>query len=474
MWPPFAFSCHDEGLDQSCAWRPEPTLPQIKLGMFYWQCGHHLAAWRHPRGVPDSGANLAHLIELAKLAEQGLFDMFFMADSVTWWRGSIEAMERDSYSTWIEPFTLMGALSQHTSHLGLVCTATTTYDQPYLIARHFASLDLISGGRAGRNLVTSGNPAEAESFGLDAHMEKTARYARGREFAHVVRGLWNSWSDGVFVRDKAACLYIDRTKLDVLDHRGEFFRVKGPLNVPPSPQGEPVLVQAGASEDGKELAAETAEVVFGAQTHIEPARAFYADVKGRMARYGRDPDSLKIMPGLFVCVGETKREAQRKYDELQDLIDPVVGLQLLSKRLEWDLTGCDVNGPLPELPHEKINSSRSKLMWDLAQREGYTIKDPYRHIAGARGHCQIIGTPKEIADMMEEWVATKACDGFNVMPPLFPDSLIEFNAMVIPELQRRGLFRRQYEGTTLRANLGLQRPAWSPQPPPTRTASKPR
>lgn len=435
-------------------------MPQMKLGMFYWQCGHHLAAWRHPDGIADSGANLPHLIELAKLAERGLFDMFFMADSVTWWRGSLEAMERDSYSTWIEPFTLMCALSQHTNHLGLVCTATTTYDQPYLIARHFASLDLISGGRAGWNLVTSGNAAEAESFGLEAHMEKSARYRRGREFAHVVRGLWNSWGDGAFVRDKGAGLYLDRTKLNAMQHRGEFFRVKGPLNVPPSPQGEPVMVQAGASEDGKDLAAETAEVVFGAQTHIEPARAFYADVKGRMANHRRDPDSLKIMPGLFVCVGRTRDEAAAKYEVLQDLIDPVVGLQLLSKRLEWDITGCDVDGPLPELPHDKINSSRSRLMYDLAAREGFTIKDLYRHIAGARGHCQIVGTPTQVADMMEEWVATKACDGFNIMPPVFPGSLVEFVDLVIPELQRRGLFRTRYEGTTLRDNLGLARPHW--------------
>lgn len=435
-------------------------MPLMKLGMFYWQCGHHLAAWRHRDGVADSGVNLPHLIEIAKLAERGLFDMFFMADSVTWWRGSLEAMERDSYSTWIEPFTLMGALSQHTKHLGLVCTATTTYDQPYLIARHFASLDLISGGRAGWNLVTSGNALEAESFGLDEHMEKTSRYRRGREFAHVVRGLWNSWEDGAFVRDKAAGRYIDKAKLNVMQHRGEFFRVKGPLNVAPSPQGEPVMVQAGASEDGKELAAETAEVVFGAQTHIGPARDFYADVKGRMKKYGREPDSLKIMPGLFACVGRTESEARSKYSELQELIDPVVGLQLLSKRLEWDLSGCNIDGRLPQLPHDKINSSRSKLMYDLAEREGYTIKQLYEHIAGARGHLQIVGTAKQVADLMEEWVATKACDGFNVMPPVFPGSLVDFNELVIPELQRRGLFRTKYEGTTLRANLGLTRPSW--------------
>ena len=440
------------------------TARQMKLGMFYWPCGHHLAAWRHPQGVVDCGSNIDHLIGLATLAERGLFDMFFMADSVSYWRGSLDAMVRDSYGTCIEPFTLMCALAQHTTHLGLACTATTTYDQPYLLARRFASLDLISKGRAGWNLVTSGNHAEADSFGLPEHMEKAARYRRGAEFAHLVRGLWNSWGEGAFVRDKQAGLYVDRDKLSILEHRGEFFKARGPLNVQPSPQGEPVLVQAGASDAGRELAAETAEVVFGAQTHIEPARAFYADVKGRMKTYGRDPDSLKIMPGLFACVGETKAEAQKKYDVLQDLIDPVVGLQLLTKRLEWDLTGCDVDEPLPALPLDKINSSRATLMVELGKRNGYTVRDLYRHIAGARGHCQIIGTTKEIADMMEEWVTTRACDGFNVMPPVFPGSLVDFVEMVIPELQRRGIYRTCYEGTTLRANLGLTRPVWRPTP----------
>ena len=285
----------------------------MKLGMFYWPCGHHIAAWRHPDGVPDSGSNLAHLIEIAQLAEEGLFDMFFMADSVSFWRGEMDAMTHDSYGTWIEPFTLMGALAQHTKHLGVVCTATTTYDQPFSLARRFASLDLISGGRAGWNLVTSGNKSEADSFGFDEHMEKDRRYKRAHEFAHVVRGLWNSWGEDVFIRDKESGIYFDKERLQVLEHEGEFFRARGPLNVPPSPQGEPVLVQAGASDDGRELAAETAEVIFGAQQTLEGAQEFYADVKGRMAAYGREPDGLKIMPGLLVCVAETHEEAVRKY-----------------------------------------------------------------------------------------------------------------------------------------------------------------
>ena len=433
---------------------------QMKLGMFYWPCGHHLAAWRHPDSVADSGANLPHLIELAKMAERGLFDMLFMADSLSFWRGDLEAMRHDSYGTWIEPFTLMCALAQHTKHIGLVCTSTTTYDQPYLLARRFASLDLVSGGRAGWNLITSANKAEAASFGFDQHMEKADRYRRAREFAHVVRGLWNSWEDGVYIRDKESGVYLDKDKVNVLEHEGAFFRARGPINVPPSPQGEPVMVQAGASDDGRELAAATAEVIFGAQQTLDGAQEFYGDVKGRMAAHGRQPDDLKIMPGLLVCVGHTNEEARRKYDRLQDLIDPRAGMELLSKRLDFDLTGYPVDGPLPDMPENKIVSTRRELFVDIARRENLTIRDLYRRVAGARGHMEVIGTPVEIVDMMEQWVAEKGCDGFNVMPPVFPGDLHDFVDLVVPELQRRGLYRTAYTGTTLRDNLGLTRPPW--------------
>jgi FMN-dependent oxidoreductase (nitrilotriacetate monooxygenase family) len=436
------------------------TKREMKLGMFYWPCGHHIAAWRHPEAIPDSGANLPHIVKLAQLAEEGLFDLFFMADSVSFWRGSLDAMIRDSYGAWIEPFTLLTALSQHTRHLGLVCTGTTTYDQPYLLARRFASLDLVSGGRAGWNLVTSGNRAEADSFGLAKHIDKPDRYRRGREFACAVRGLWNSYEDGAFLRDPASGRYLDPSKLHVLEHKGEFYGVRGPLNVPPSPQGEPVMVQAGASEDGKELAAELAEVVFGVQATIAGAKAFYADVKSRMPAYGRDPESLKIMPGLFPCIGRTRAEAQAKFDQLQDLIVPEVGLQLLSNRLGYDLAGHDVDGPLPEIPRDGLSSSRIELFVEMSRREQLSIRDLYRRIAGARGHYQFIGTPVELADLMEQWVSERACDGFNIMPPVFPASLRDFVDLVIPELQRRGLYRRAYESTTLRGNLGVSRPAW--------------
>ena len=433
----------------------------MKLGMFYWPCGHHMAAWRHPDGVADSGKNLLHLIELAKLAERGLFDMFFMADSVSFWRGTMDALSRDSHTAWIEPFTLMGALAQHTTHLGLVCTATSTYEQPFFLARRFASLDLISSGRSGWNLVTTGNEAAAQSFGFDEHIEKSVRYRSASEFAHVVRGLWNSWQDGAFVYDKEAGRFFDKDKLRVLEHAGEFYRVRGPLHVPSSPQGEPVLVQAGASEDGRVLAAQTAEVVFGAHQTLARAQEYYSDVKGRMAAFGRDPDSLKIMPGLSVSVASTHEKAVSKFDELQDLIDPKTGLELLTERLNYDLSGCEVDGYLPDIPADEIDGSRAELIIELARRENMTIRDLYRHFAGARGHCHISGSTEEVADMMEEWVSEGGCDGFNIMPPLFPSGLKDFIDLIVPELQRRGLFRTEYEGATLRENLELPRPPWS-------------
>ena len=433
---------------------------EMKLGMFYWPCGHHIAAWRHPDSVPNSGSNLPHIIELAQMAERGLFDMFFMADSVSFWRGELDAMTHDSYGTWIEPFTLMGAIAQHTKHLGVVCTATTTYDQPFSLARRFASLDIVSDGRAGWNLVTSGNRSEAESFGLEEHMEKSQRYRRAKEFAHVVRGLWSSWGEDVFIRDRESGVYFDKNKVQILEHDGEFFKIKGPINVPPSPQGEPVMVQAGASDDGRELAAETAEVIFGAQQTISGAKEFYADVKQRMNAYGRKPEDLKVMPGLLVCVAETHEAAVKKYEYLQDLIDPITGLQLLSKRLDYDVSGFPIDGPLPDIPRNKTSSTRVDLFIEIARRENLTIKDLYLRVAGARGHYEIIGSPIEVADLMEEWVADGACDGFNIMPPVFPSSLHDFIDLVIPELQRRGIYRTAYDGNTLRENLGLTRPSW--------------
>ena len=440
------------------------TARDMKLGMFYWPGGgQHMAAWRHPLAQPDFDSNVQSIICVAQLAEQGLFDMFFMADSLSFWRGSLEAMSHDAAGSYMEPFTVMATVAQHTKHLGLVCTATTTYDQPYLLARRFAGLDLASGGRAGWNLITSGNENVAASFGHAHHVEKSKRYSMAWEFAHVVRGLWHSWTHETFVRDQKSGLFFDPDKLFVLEHEGEFFKVRGPMIVPPSPQGEPVMVQAGASEDGRELAAATAEVVFAAQQRIDSAKAFYADVKGRMAAYGRDTDSLKIMPGLLYYVAETREQAQAEFEELQELIDPVMGLALLSQRLDFDFSRHDPDAPAEHFPVTPRGGSRAELVNEqIAKNPGITLKNLYQQFAASRGHGLVIGSVKDVADHMEQWLTEKACDGFNMMPPLYPRDLQRFVDLLMPELQRRGIYRTEYDATTLRGNLGITRPAWSP------------
>lgn len=430
---------------------------QMKLGMFLRPAGHHVAAWRIPGAQADAGVNFSHFVELAHMAERGLFDMLFLADTAAGPRGNAGA-SRMHYVAWLEPFTLMAGLAAVTRRVGLVCTASTTYDEPYHVARRFASLDHITGGRAGWNLVTSANPNEAQNFSRAAHPQKTVRYRRGREFAEIVRGLWDSWDDDAFIRDRQSGQFFDPEKLHRLDHKGEHFQVRGPLNVARPPQGHPVMVQAGASDDGKELAAETADVVFAAQPTIEGARSFYVDLKSRMSKYGRDPDHLKIMPGLFATVGRTREEAHAKYERLQDAIHPDVGVSILSNYIGFDLSGYPVDGPLPEIPDTGVNASRSELLSGIARRENLTIRQLYLRMAGGRGHYQIYGTPGEIADMMEEWFTTGAADGFNFMAPVLPQGLEDFVALVIPELQRRGLFRTQYEGPTLRENLEVPRP----------------
>ena len=290
-------------------------------------------------------------------------------------------------------------------------------------------------------------------------MDHTLRYERAKEFVDVVKALWDSWEDEAFLRDKESGIYFDPDKLHIPNHKGEHFSVRGPLNVARPIQGYPVVIQAGSSEDGKNLAAQTAEVIFTAQQTLAEAQAFYADVKGRLAQYGRNPDNLKIMPGVFPVIGRTEEEAREKYQQLQDLIDPAVGLSLLSVLVGGvDLSGYPLDGPLPNLPETNLQKSRLQLVSDLAQRDNLTIRQLYFAIAGARGHRTILGTPEQIADQLEDWFVNNGADGFNIMPPWLPGGLDEFVDLVIPELQRRGLFRTEYEGRTLRENLGLPRP----------------
>jgi len=433
---------------------------QIKLGMFLRPAGHHLAAWRHPRAQADAGVNFRHFIDVARTAERGLFDMLFSADSATANAVFNDAgLRRMSYVAWIEPFTLLAGLAAVTTHIGLACTASTTYEEPFSLARRFASLDHVSGGRAAWNLVTTGNHTAAQNFSMSEHPQKADRYRRAREFAEVVIGLWDSWEDDAFIRDRETGVFFDPQKMHRLAHAGEHFSVMGPLNVARSPQGRPVLVQAGASEEGIELAAETAEVVFAAAPTLADAKALYSDLKGRMVKHGRAPDDLKVMPGFFITVAPTRSEAQEKHEQLQSLLHSEVGLALLEQRTGLDLAGHDVDGPFPELPEGEVVSSRASLIRDMARKEDLTIRQTWERIAGGRGHFDFHGSASEVADVMEEWFTCGGADGFNIMPPIMPGGLDDFVDLVVPELQRRGLYRTRYEGTTLREHLGLKRPA---------------
>ncbi len=433
-------------------------MPEMKLGLFIRPSGHHIASWRHPNAHADAGVNFERFVHMAKVAERGLFDMLFSADTNSAWTTVGPGLHRQHYVTWLEPFTLLSALAGHTKDIGLVCTQSTSFDQPYNVARRFAALDHISGGRAGWNVVTTGNDLAALNYNQTAHLPKSERYKIAREFVDVVRGLWDSWDDDAFVRERETSLFFDPDKMHVLDHMGTYFQVKGPLNVARSPQGHPVVVQAGASDDGMDLAAATADVVFGASQSIDIARSFYSRLKGRLGRNGREPDDLKILPGLSVTVAPTLQEAQDKHEELQELIHPDVGLALLSRRIGHDVTGMDPDAPMPDLGANDEVGTRSGQMFDLARRENMTLRQLYKHFSAARGHMMVVGTPAMVADAMQEWFETGACDGFNVLPPMFPDDLEAFVDLVVPELQRRGLFRKRYEGRTLRDRLGLKAP----------------
>ena len=431
---------------------------EMKLGMFMREAGHHIAAWRTPEAPKSPGNNVQHIVGLAQTAEKGLFDMLFWADSAGIWGGDKADLSRMCRTAWIEPFTMLAGLAMVTKHIGLTCTMTSTYTEPFNLARHFMSLDVMSGGRAAWNLVTSANRAEAQNFNREAHIAKSDRYHRAREFAEVVVGLWRSWDDDAFIEDKKGGKFFDPEKLHVLDHVGDHFNVRGPLNVPRSRQGHPVMIQAGASAEGRELASATADIIFAATPTIEEARLYYSDVKARAARQGRDPDHVKIMPGAGIMVGNTDEEAEEKFDRLQKLIHPQLGVRQLSNYVNYDLSNFPVDGPLPPIPIDEISNSRVQLLVDMANRDNLTIRQLYEAISGSRGHMTLRGSIKTVADTLEEWFTTGAADGFNILFPTLPGGLNDFIEHVIPELQRRGMFRTAYKGTTLRENLGLPRP----------------
>ena len=430
---------------------------QLHLGAFMRPISIHTGAWRYPGAWPDANFNLAHIKRLIQTLEAAKFDAFFMADHLAVLNMPMDALKRSHTVTSFEPFTLLSALAMVTERIGLIATASTTYDEPYHIARRFASLDHLSGGRAAWNIVTTGNPETSLNFGSEQHLAHATRYARAREFYDVVTGLWDSWADDAFIRDVDSGLFFDPDKLHVLDHHGETLSVRGPLNVARPVQGWPVIVQAGASNAGRQLAAETAEVIFGAESTLASGKSFYADVKGRMQAIGRDPDHLKILPAAFVVVGESVAEAQAKRAHLDSLVHYDSGIRSLSIMLDFDVSGFDPDGPLPEIPESNASKSSRDRTVEYARAQGATIRQLAAK-AGSYAGLAFVGTAQTIADEMEAWLEERGSDGFNLMFPWLPGGLDAFTQEVVPELQRRGLFRTEYTGTMLRDHLGLPRP----------------
>ncbi|AZM91731.1 LLM class flavin-dependent oxidoreductase [Streptomyces sp. W1SF4] len=434
-----------------------PAPRTLHLNAFLMNAGHHDAAWRHPASTPERITDVRYFQELAGTAERGRLDSIFFADGVALW-----GKARYNALGGFEPITLLSAIAAVTEHIGLIATVSTTFNEPYNLARKFASLDHISGGRAGWNIVTSGTLDEARNFNREEHLEHGLRYDRAREFLDVATKLWDSWEDDAIVLDKERGIYADTDKLHPAAHKGEYFGVAGPLNVPRSPQGHPLLVQAGSSESGKEFAAQYAEAVFTAQQTLADGQTFYKDLKSRLARYGRTEDELLVLPGIAPVIGATEAEAKALERELTELQVPEYGLAQLSGMLGTDLTGADLDGPLPELPEEREingNKSRFTLVAEIARRDGLTLRQLIARLGAGRGHRVFAGTAEQIADQLEEWFTQGAADGFNIMAPVLPTGLTDFVDQVVPVLQERGLFRTEYEGRTLRENYGLARPA---------------
>ena len=430
---------------------------QLRLGAFMRPASIHTGAWRYPGAWPDANFNLGHMQRCIQTLERGKFDAFFMADHLAVLNMPVEALKRSHTVTSFEPFTLLSALAMCTRRIGLIATASTTFDAPFHVARRFASLDHISGGRAGWNIVTTSNPDSALNFGLEEHMEHDERYRRAREFYEVVTGLWDSFAEDAFVRDVGRGVFFEPERMHVLGHKGDYLSVRGPLNIARPIQGWPVIVQAGASEAGRQLAAETAELVFAPSADLQGGQALYADIKGRMPKAGRDPDDLKMLPGAFVVVGDTVEDAKAKRARLDSLVHYDSAIASLSIGLGVDASRFDPDAPLPEIPETSASQSGRQRTIDLAHREGLTVRQLAQRLGGYAG-LAFVGTPRTIADEMEEWLETRGSDGFNVMFPYLPGGLDDFVDKVIPELQGRGLFRREYEGATLRENLGLPRP----------------
>ncbi|WP_198912687.1 LLM class flavin-dependent oxidoreductase [Acetobacter musti] len=420
----------------------------MHLGLFLLGTGSHVAGWRYP-GAIDRFTDIEAVRKTCQLAEAGKFDFIFMGDNL-----HADVTTHPSYAARFEPMTMLANVAAVTSHIGLGATMSTTYSDPFTVARMFASLDFISGGRAAWNAVTTASPAASANFGT-THPAHSSRYERAEEFIDVVTGLWDCWEKDALVADRKSGIYIDEAKLHPLKHKGKFFDVEGPLNIPRSPQGRPVITQAGGSAPGRKLAARTADVVFSVVQDIDEARSAYTTVKQEVAEFGRSPDDVTFLPGVMPVVGRTDREAFEILSELQGYVGEKDALGLLSDRLGTDMSAYDLDGPVPDLQQADTYHSFSSVMLAKAKRENMTLRDLYNLVASARGHWVLCGSAETVATTLIEWFETRAADGFNIMPPYLYGGLTSFIEGVVPRLQEHGVFRSDYAGTTLRENLGL-------------------
>ncbi|HYU12223.1 MAG TPA: LLM class flavin-dependent oxidoreductase [Stellaceae bacterium] len=433
---------------------------QLHLNLFISSRGHHEASWRHPAASPLALTDIRYYQDLAQRAEAALFDSVFLADQLALGEDVSQAGR-----AWLEPITVLAALAVSTSRIGLIATASTTYTEPFNLARQFASIDHISNGRAAWNIVTSWLATAARNFGGEGQVSHTDRYARGEKFMSVVKALWDSWAEEAVVDDRASGLYAKPDRIRPINHRGDFYRVAGPLNLPRCPQGRPVLVQAGSSDTGRRFAARHADAVFTAHVAKATAREFYADLKALAVAEGRVPEQMLILPGLSPMIAATEGEARRLAREVNELSDPEVGRKRLSGRFGGhDFSHLPLDRPLvpedfPAPDSVEAARSRTEVILNLVRRDKPTLRQLLAYLAGARGHFVTAGTPEQIAGLIEDWFTDGAADGFNIMPPLLPAQLEVFSSEVIPLLQRRGLFRTAYEGETLREHYGLGWPA---------------
>ncbi len=429
------------------------SVRQMHLGIFVLGTGNHSAGWRM-EGAATRGSSLPVLQEIARIAERGKFDLFFISDGL-----AMDPGDHPSFVSRFEPLTLLSALAMSTHHIGLGATVSTTFGEPYHVARAFASLDHLSSGRAAWNVVTSANDKAAFNFTKDKLPQHDLRYEVATEFVDVVLGLWDCWDDGAIVADRASGTFLDKTKVRPLDHKGRFYSVRGPLNLERCPQGHPIIIQAGGSPAGQELSARSADVVFSVVNgDTVAAKAAYDSLKQRVVRHGRAPTDVAILPGVMPIIGETDEAAKEELARLQSWLTATNALTLVSQRIGHDISGYPLDGPIPDFPQTEGGQAFSRALLDMARREKMTLRDLYNITAAARGHWVIYGTPKRIADKLEEWFVSGLADGFVVMPAYFPGAFDDFVDKVVPELQRRGLYRKDYSGTTLRDHLGLPRP----------------